>query len=255
MAEEKDFFVENHIKIGDFLAVGEKYIVYNEYETVCLFDKNANRYIDDIGDFYGDPTGAIINDDETLCVMYGEGVIVYRLQEPFESFMYGRKTSQWIVYGRENPKKIKWVEDCYFVSEDSFEIVLEGGTIERLKITENGLVQENPPEGYSGRLLHFRLHKLIIDRFYEKADSEAYTQLIVNLLCENIGETIDMLEHWCTVFDFVWCSDVWVHVAKRTKSANFVSMLRRIYDKMPRMVQKSIEGDLTLAEAPHESRL
>jgi hypothetical protein len=90
------------------LAESRNYKVISEFETVWLSRKAGwiRRRVDEsstiiIGYFYGDPKGAIITTDESCVIMYGRGLIIYRLQEPFEPFAYDVETPQWSELLRE----------------------------------------------------------------------------------------------------------------------------------------------------------
>ena len=108
-----------------------------------------------IGHFYGDPEGAFIDVHEKYCVMYGCGVIVYFLNDPFEKYWYCKSTKQWVEYGRE-PQNILWVRNCipdliqnypegdydkilwveyaHQIDDNSFEIVTENGNTDIIKL-------------------------------------------------------------------------------------------------------------------------
>ena len=92
------------------LAESENYKIVSEYEYVNLIFKKSGREVR-IGHFYGDPEGAFVDVNEKYCVMYGCGVIVYFLNEPFEEYWYCIDTTQWQEYGRE-PQNILWVRNC-----------------------------------------------------------------------------------------------------------------------------------------------
>jgi hypothetical protein len=70
------------------LAESTNYKVTAEDETVTLWFKDESRPPVDIGDFYGNPDCAIISADEKYVAMGGYGLIIYKLQEPFDSYNY-----------------------------------------------------------------------------------------------------------------------------------------------------------------------
>lgn len=80
--------------IGWIIAESENYIIKGEYEDATLIRKSDGSRIACVGNFYGDPVDGIIDINEKFCVTVGCGVIVYRLKEPFESYMYNRITEQ-----------------------------------------------------------------------------------------------------------------------------------------------------------------
>lgn len=95
-----------------FLAESEHYKIESEHETVRLRIKDRPNFAVTIGDFYGDPTCAMISANETYVVMGGCGLIVYYLKPPFESYYYGKTTKQYKEFFRE-ADDIRWVEAIY----------------------------------------------------------------------------------------------------------------------------------------------
>ncbi len=89
------------------LAESKNYWITNEYETVYLHFKNADRAPVLIGDFYGDPEAAVISYCERFVAMVGCGIIVYFLQEPFDDYNYETESSQYYEFHRY-PDDIWW---------------------------------------------------------------------------------------------------------------------------------------------------
>lgn len=113
------------------LAESEHYAIISEFETVSLIDKATNTEII-IGDFYGDPEGAIIDTNERFVAMYGCGLIVYFLCPPFEEYTYDTKTKQWFEIGRNEP--IMWVEKVLQISDNEIKMILGNGKNEIISI-------------------------------------------------------------------------------------------------------------------------
>ena len=65
--------------------------------------------------------------------MYGCGMIVYYLHQPFEEYHYCTNTKQWVEYGRE-PQNILWVTDAHQIDNESFKATLENGETRIFKI-------------------------------------------------------------------------------------------------------------------------
>lgn len=108
----------------NILDESKNYIVTHTYETVYLINKfNYSKII--IGDFYGEPNGAIIDADECFVVVYGCGVILYFLQPPFQEYSYETNTSQWLEWGRIKP--IMWVDKVVPLDNNRMKIILENG--------------------------------------------------------------------------------------------------------------------------------
>ena len=116
------------------LAESEHYEIISEFETVFLIDKSTNTEII-IGDFYGDPKGAIIDTNERFVAMYGCGLTVYFLCPPFEAYTYDTKTKQWLEIGRNEP--IMWIEKVLQLSDNVIKIILENGKSEIISIGAN----------------------------------------------------------------------------------------------------------------------
>lgn len=113
------------------LAENRRYKIIGNYETVSLIDKTTNAGVI-IGDFYGDPQGALIDPDERFAVTYGCGLIVYFLRPPFAEYAYDTQTSQWLELGRSEP--VKWVENVLQKSRDEIEIIFENGQTEIINV-------------------------------------------------------------------------------------------------------------------------
>lgn len=91
------------------LTESSNYIILYEYEIALLKFKRDNRKII-IGDFYGDPETAFISNDEKYCVVGGDGLIIYYLNEPFRGFENNKIVEQWKEVFRE-------VDDVWWVCD------------------------------------------------------------------------------------------------------------------------------------------
>lgn len=108
----------------NILDESKNYIVTYTYETVYLISKwNHSKII--IGDFYGEPNGAIIDADKCFVVVYGCGIILYFLQPPFQEYSYETNTSQWLEWGRIEP--IMWVDKVVPLDNNRMKVILENG--------------------------------------------------------------------------------------------------------------------------------
>lgn len=123
----EDIFRKRNSESGvdsTILAESGRYKITNEYETVYLEDKMNHRKIV-IGDFYGDPDGAVIDRNERFAVVYGCGVIVYFLHSPFTEYAYSARTEQWLECGREDP--VMWVNEAIQTDDHTIRLFLENG--------------------------------------------------------------------------------------------------------------------------------
>jgi hypothetical protein len=124
------------------LAESSKYKIEYEYETVFLIHSAGQTVI---GDFYGDPVAAVIDNDERWCAIVGCGLILYYLKPPFKPYEYDCKTEQWIEFYRTPPDDW-WIEDISQKDKNEIEFVVDpasdkAGTYrfdtEKLTITKN----------------------------------------------------------------------------------------------------------------------
>jgi len=72
--------------IENLLAESAHFKIIGEFEIVKL--KRWGKRTTIIGDFYGDPSGALIDQQEKWCLMYGAGIIIYFLRPPFQEYSY-----------------------------------------------------------------------------------------------------------------------------------------------------------------------
>lgn len=80
------------------LAASKNFRISHEYETVWLVRDNHPNVV--IGDFYGDPSVAIIDAEERWCAVGGHGLIVYFLESPFKPYQYDQSCGQYLEAGR-----------------------------------------------------------------------------------------------------------------------------------------------------------
>ena len=115
------------------LTESKHFIITHEFETVILYQKHTNRKVV-IGDFYGEPEKAFISEQEHFCVIYGCGMIIYYLREPFQPYKYHEITNQWLEFGRDEP--YLWITAAKILNNSHIEITLETG--ETKIITQDG---------------------------------------------------------------------------------------------------------------------
>lgn len=106
------FIIIHLYAMQDFLDESEEHKIISEYEAVYLYFKKSDRPRVLIGDFYGDPDGAFISGNEKYIVMFGCGIIIYKIQEPFTDYNYDTPRPQYAEFHR-NPGDIWWVESAY----------------------------------------------------------------------------------------------------------------------------------------------
>ena len=108
------------------IAESEHYRIKGRFEEADMHKKDDDSYITCVGDFYGDPHDGIIDKNERFCVTVGCGYIIYYLEDPFETYDYGKKTSQWIEAGRD-PDNILWIEAVHQIGDTEIELEIEDG--------------------------------------------------------------------------------------------------------------------------------
>lgn len=108
------------------LAKNAHYTIQSEFETVFLLHPAGQTVI---GDFYGDPTAAIIDRRERWCALAGCGLILYYLKEPFEPYEYNCSTRQWVEFHRTPPDEW-WIESVRQEGENMVQFVVDPGSKE-----------------------------------------------------------------------------------------------------------------------------
>lgn len=84
---------------NSILAGSEHYAVVREYEDCYLMFKDMSRRSVSVGNFYGDAEFALIDRNERYVVTGGCGIVIYFLHEPWDEYMNGKQTDQWIEIG------------------------------------------------------------------------------------------------------------------------------------------------------------
>ncbi|MBC9229486.1 hypothetical protein HI850_009120 [bacterium SPL81] len=123
--------INNYIQLTE----SDHYKIIHLYEAVFIApidSNNINEYTE-IGDFYGEPEVAIIDQNEKWCAIGGCGLIIYFIQEPFTPYQYDQKCSQYFEIHR-SPPAIWWIEDLQQISPSQILITLENSETHILDI-------------------------------------------------------------------------------------------------------------------------
>lgn len=112
------------------LATSANFRISYEYETVWLVHANHPNVV--IGDFYGDPSIAIIDTEERWCAVGGCGLIVYFLDEPFTPYKYDHRSNQYLEAGRTKHDQW-WVESIEQTGPFSICAKCEDGVLHNLQ--------------------------------------------------------------------------------------------------------------------------
>ncbi len=108
------------------LSQSKSYKIIHLYESAYIAPLQSSdiyQYIE-IGDFYGNPEVAIIDQNEKWCAVGGCGLIIYFIQEPFTPYQYDQECSQYFEIYR-SPPSIWWIEDLQQISQSKILITLE----------------------------------------------------------------------------------------------------------------------------------
>lgn len=108
------------------LSQSKSYKIIHLYESAYIAPLQSSdiyQYIE-IGDFYGNPEVAIIDQNEKWCAIGGCGLIIYFIQEPFTPYQYDQESSQYFEIHR-SPPSIWWIEDLQQISQSKILITLE----------------------------------------------------------------------------------------------------------------------------------
>ncbi|MBQ6304276.1 MAG: hypothetical protein IJK83_09635 [Clostridiales bacterium] len=115
------------------LAESKNYYLTGSSEEVNLYRKSDDKHLACVGDFYGDPNDALIDQDERFCISVGCGYILYRLNEPFQSYQYDVESCQWTEEGR-GPDNIDWYDKVEQISSNELVLTDEAGNKRILKV-------------------------------------------------------------------------------------------------------------------------
>lgn len=108
------------------LTQSKNYKIIHLQETAYIAPSQSdciNEYIE-IGDFYGNPEIAIIDENEKWCAIGGCGVIIYFIQEPFTPYKYDQENAQYFEIHR-NPPSIWWISSLQQITPSKLLITLE----------------------------------------------------------------------------------------------------------------------------------
>lgn len=108
------------------LSQSKSYKIIHLYESAYIAPLQSSdiyQYIE-IGDFYGNPEVAIIDQNEKWCAVGGCGLIIYFIQEPFTPYQYDQECSQYFEIHR-SPPSIWWIGDLQQISQSKILITLE----------------------------------------------------------------------------------------------------------------------------------
>ena len=106
----------------ELLAQSKNYKLYGIYEEAHLEGANIDGHII-VGDFYGSVDCACIDQNEKWCISGGNGIVIYRLESPYENYQYNKNTTQWKELWRD--EKDWYPEVIYQETDNSVRIVID----------------------------------------------------------------------------------------------------------------------------------
>ena len=115
------------------IAESSNYFIIGQYEDAFLYSKSDNKLLADIGCFYGDPEGGLIDWNERFCVTYGCGYIIYFLRPPFQQYSGYKGSTQWIEFGND-PENTEWIVSAKQTSDNEIELTDEDGNVKVVRI-------------------------------------------------------------------------------------------------------------------------
>lgn len=99
------------------LTQSGNYKLYGDFEEAQLEGPGIVGHIV-VGDFYGSADCGCIDKNEQWCVSGGNGIVIYRIKEPFINYQFDYKTDQWRELFRE-PKDKDWYPEVIYQIEDN----------------------------------------------------------------------------------------------------------------------------------------
>lgn len=117
------------------LAHSNNYRILHEFETVWLLSVGRENVV--IGDFYGDPQVAVIDEDEKWCAVAGCGLIVYFLREPFLEYRYNLQVGQYLEFGRTVGAEW-WIDHIEQIGPFNLKVILESGEVRTISFHPSG---------------------------------------------------------------------------------------------------------------------
>lgn len=104
------------------LAQSKNYKLFGDYEEAILEGPNIDQSLI-VGDFYGAADCGCIDYREKWCISGGNGIVIYKIENPFESYQYDHKTVQWDDLWRDEPD---WYpEVIYQIEDDVVRLVID----------------------------------------------------------------------------------------------------------------------------------
>jgi len=106
----------------ELLTQSKNYKLYCWYEEAYLKGKSVPQPTV-VGDFYGSVECACIDRNEKWCITGGNGIIIYYLTSPFESYQYNHTTPQWKELWRDD--KDWYPETIFQIDDDNVRLVID----------------------------------------------------------------------------------------------------------------------------------
>jgi hypothetical protein len=108
--------------MSNLIASSENYRIHGSFEEAHLIGPGIVGHVV-VGDFYGDVACACIDNREKWCVTGGNGIVVYQITKPFESYAYDTVTPQWKELWRSDEDY--YLEAIYQVEANIVRLVID----------------------------------------------------------------------------------------------------------------------------------
>lgn len=106
----------------ELLTQSKNYKLFCWYEEAFIEGSAITKHTG-VGDFYGSVECGYIDWNEKWCITGGNGLIIYNLLEPFESYQYNQTTPQWKELWRND--KDWYVETIYQIDDETVRLVID----------------------------------------------------------------------------------------------------------------------------------
>ena len=111
------------------LAESGRFKIVNLYESAYILDKK-NKHAIYADDFYGDPSGAVISSDEKIAVIFGCGLMICFLKEPYLDYSCNGNPSHWFQWFETGMSEDnKYVDNVNITDEGHIQVYYENKSI------------------------------------------------------------------------------------------------------------------------------
>lgn len=106
------------------LAKSNNYTLYGVYEEAQLEGLGIDGHVV-VGAFYGSADCGCIDRNEKWCISAGNGLVIYSLEAPYQSYKFDTKTTQWRELWRGIKDSGWYPEIIYQIEDNEVRIVID----------------------------------------------------------------------------------------------------------------------------------